>query len=204
MLCCPVQISTTPCKSFKRLATAVQKYGHMYYHFVQEVLPRIILLRPYLDADTKLLTFGSPYELKWLAELGIPEHMIEVYDPSAQYCAEELLVPNMSPIVTPPKENYELVREKTFIVFRKMVPINNFYSAMCGSASVPAALQSACEAPALPQIAVISPYCHHPRSSARRSTPMRPCPRSSVTSSSTAPGATLGTGRSRERTCYWS
>ena len=100
----------------------MQKYGHMYYHFVQEVLPRIILLRPFLDADTKLLTFGSPYELKWLAELGIPEHMIEVYDPSAQYCAEELLVPNMSPIVTPPKENYELVRGFDICFMGLLVP----------------------------------------------------------------------------------
>ena len=98
-----------PCRRFKRLATAVQKYGHMYYHFVQEVLPRIILLKPFLDADTKLLTFGSSYEINWLAELGIPEEQIEVYDPSQQYCADELLVPSASTIVTPPKENYELV-----------------------------------------------------------------------------------------------
>jgi len=82
----------------------------MYYHFVQEVLPRIILLRPFLDADTKLLHFGSSYELKWLAELGIPADQVEIYDPSQQYCAEELIVPTLSPIVTPPKENYDLVR----------------------------------------------------------------------------------------------
>ncbi len=82
----------------------------MYYHFVQEVLPRIIMLRPFLNDDTKLLTFGAEYEFKWLAELGITRDMVEIYDPSKQYCAEELLVPTMSPVVTPPKENYELVR----------------------------------------------------------------------------------------------
>ena len=56
-----------------RLASVVQKYGHMYYHFLHEVLPRVILLRPYLDAGTKLLTFGSEHEYQWLEALGIPK-----------------------------------------------------------------------------------------------------------------------------------
>lgn len=102
--------SSTSCKHFPRLATVIQKYGHMYYHFVQEVIPRIILLHPHLDKDTKVLTFGAAHEAKWLAELGIGADQIEVYDPELEYCADELLVPSVSPIITPPKENYQLVR----------------------------------------------------------------------------------------------
>lgn len=37
---------------------------------------------------------------------------VEVYDPSLQYCADELLVPSVSPIITPPRENFELVRDR--------------------------------------------------------------------------------------------
>ncbi len=116
------------CKRFKRLATVIQKYGHMYYHFVQEVLPRIILLvspghKPFLDADTKLLTFGSEHEFKWLAALGISRDMVEVYDPTIQYCAEELLVPEVSPVVTPPKENYDLVRAASSTLSILHIPV---------------------------------------------------------------------------------
>ena len=72
-----MQASTAAsCKRFKRLATAVQKYGHMYHHFVLEVLPRVILLKPFLDADTKLLLFGSAHEAKWLEALGIPASQV--------------------------------------------------------------------------------------------------------------------------------
>lgn len=48
----------------------------MYHHFVLEVLPRVILLKPFLDADTKLLLFGSAHEAKWLEELGIPASQV--------------------------------------------------------------------------------------------------------------------------------
>ncbi|KAG1674239.1 hypothetical protein FOA52_013859 [Chlamydomonas sp. UWO 241] len=99
-----------PCRHFKRLATVVQKYGHMYYHFMQEVLPRVILLREFLDDDTKLLTFGSDHEYKWLEALGVQRDQIEVYRPDELYCVDELIVPTMSEVVTPPKENYELLR----------------------------------------------------------------------------------------------
>ena len=36
---------------------------------------------------------------------------MEVYNPDLVYCANHLLVPTMSEVVTPPRENYELVRE---------------------------------------------------------------------------------------------
>ena len=75
-----------------------------------EVLPRVLLLKPYLTPGTKLLTFGGSHEAKWLAELGIPADMVEVYDPSTLYCADELLVPNPVSVITPAKEGYEHVR----------------------------------------------------------------------------------------------
>jgi hypothetical protein len=155
----------------------------MYYHFIQEALPRIILLKPFLEEpETKLLVFGQEYEYKWLEELGISRDQVggylelvgqrgqgfvlsptllslgelareattasspmlaqptaprlgslsspldachvcisiflvvvlqvEVYNPDLVYCAKQLLVPTMSEVVTPPRENYELVREE--------------------------------------------------------------------------------------------
>jgi hypothetical protein len=81
----------------------------MYHHFVLEVLPRILLLLPHIDSNTKILTFGSPYEQKWLTELGIQPHQTVIYDPTVEYCADELLVPSSSPAITPPKENYDMV-----------------------------------------------------------------------------------------------
>eukprot|EP00195_Chlamydomonas_chlamydogama_P012996 CAMPEP_0202900852 /NCGR_PEP_ID=MMETSP1392-20130828/12071_1 /ASSEMBLY_ACC=CAM_ASM_000868 /TAXON_ID=225041 /ORGANISM="Chlamydomonas chlamydogama, Strain SAG 11-48b" /LENGTH=784 /DNA_ID=CAMNT_0049587305 /DNA_START=364 /DNA_END=2719 /DNA_ORIENTATION=+ len=105
------QLDATKCKHFKRLATTIQKYGQMYYHFIQEVIPRIILLRPFLNEETKVLTFGAPYEAAWLQYLGIPPEHMEVYDPTATYCADELLVPSPSAVIIPPKENYGLLRK---------------------------------------------------------------------------------------------
>eukprot|EP00798_Chlamydomonas_sp_ICE-L_P021392 gene21392-28347_t len=198
------QLLQVECKPFKRLASTIQKYGHMYYHFVLEVLPRFILLRPYLDDDTKILIgatprfillrpyldddtkilmfgapplhpsipspllpftplpptevlprfillrpyldddtkilmfgasyqaevlpriillkpcldddtkilmFGAPYEAGWLELLNISLDRVEVYDPTATYCADELLLPNPSHVITPAKEGILMLRD---------------------------------------------------------------------------------------------
>ena len=73
------------------------------------MLPRIILLKPYLDDDTKILMFGAPYEAGWLELLNISLDRVEVYDPTATYCADELLLPNPSHIITPAKEGILMV-----------------------------------------------------------------------------------------------
>lgn len=70
-----------------------------------------MLLKPHMDADTKILMFGSPYEAAWIKELGISPEQVEVYDPTACYYAEELLVPSPSMVITPAKETYQLVRQ---------------------------------------------------------------------------------------------
>lgn len=64
MLCqrCAAQAGAE-CERHTALASVVQKYGHMYYHFVEEALPRMaLLLKAQLPPGTKLLTWGAPYE----------------------------------------------------------------------------------------------------------------------------------------------
>ena len=63
----PTQIpaeAAAACERHARLASLVSRYGHMYYHFVEEVLPRVVLLQEsgLLTPDTQLLTWGEPYE----------------------------------------------------------------------------------------------------------------------------------------------
>lgn len=31
------------CIRYKKLATVIQRYGHMYYHFLEETLPRYVV-----------------------------------------------------------------------------------------------------------------------------------------------------------------
>lgn len=53
----PVEVvSDTPASCTwvgQRMASVVQRYGHMYYHFVADTVPRLALLKDHLDADTK-------------------------------------------------------------------------------------------------------------------------------------------------------
>eukprot|EP00798_Chlamydomonas_sp_ICE-L_P012641 gene12641-15875_t len=169
-------ISDLGCKPVKRLASTIQKYGHMYYHFILEVLPRLILMRPYLNDQTKILMFGAPHEAGWLELLAIPQSMVEVgaspphphealpqrsdnnphilevlprliltrpyfndqtkilmfgapygsvclellanstsmvevYDPTTVYFAEEVIVPSPTSIITSEKEGFQRLRE---------------------------------------------------------------------------------------------
>ena len=49
---------------YAKLATTIQQYGHMYYHFVVETLPKLVLLKEVLDEDEeiKLLVWGKEHE----------------------------------------------------------------------------------------------------------------------------------------------
>eukprot|EP01023_Acetabularia_acetabulum_P033992 TRINITY_DN31907_c0_g1_i2.p1 TRINITY_DN31907_c0_g1~~TRINITY_DN31907_c0_g1_i2.p1 ORF type:complete len:599 (-),score=118.61 TRINITY_DN31907_c0_g1_i2:170-1966(-) len=93
------------------LATAIQRYGHMYYHFVAETLSKVIMLKPFLTEDVKLLIWGEAYEFEYLQMLGIPRSQIEVYNPQATYCAGQLLMPTPTSRITPAKEGLQMVRE---------------------------------------------------------------------------------------------
>ena len=97
---------------FPKLATVIQRYGHMYYHWLEETLPRVVMLQDAgaLTPDTKILTWGKPYEEAWLTALGVRSDQIVVYDPEALYCADVLLVPTPVPRITPPKEGLLAVR----------------------------------------------------------------------------------------------
>jgi len=97
---------------FPRMASVVQRYGHMYYHWLEETLPRVVMLQDAgaLTPDTKLLTWGQPYEKAWLQALGVHPDQIVTYDPETLYCADLLLVPTPVPRITPPKESLLAVR----------------------------------------------------------------------------------------------
>jgi len=49
---------------YHKLATTIQQYGHMYYHFVVETLPKLTLLKDSLDSDedVMILMWGKSYE----------------------------------------------------------------------------------------------------------------------------------------------
>ena len=75
-------------KSFPTLVSIIQKYSNMYYHFTVEMLPRIISVKSYLDADpsAKLLVWDSAATRKYLAMIGISEDRIEPFDPQVRCC----------------------------------------------------------------------------------------------------------------------
>jgi capsular polysaccharide biosynthesis protein len=91
---------------YTRLGSVIQRYGHMYYHFLVETLPRIIALQAAgaLTPETKLLTWGQPYEMSWLALLGVTPDQVVAFDPEKIYCANQLLVPTPVPRITPARE----------------------------------------------------------------------------------------------------
>ncbi|KAI3435029.1 hypothetical protein D9Q98_003081 [Chlorella vulgaris] len=101
------------CEWYSGLATVVQRYGHMYYHFVEEALPRVALLMASgrLTSDVKLLTWGQPYEAEYLEMLGVSRSQLVTYNASKVYCADRLLVPTPTPRITPPREGLQLVRQ---------------------------------------------------------------------------------------------
>ncbi|KAL4435565.1 hypothetical protein ABPG77_002528 [Micractinium sp. CCAP 211/92] len=100
------------CEHFPAMATVVQRFGAMYYHFLEEALPRVALLQSsgLLTSDVKLLTWGQPYEYEYLELLGIPRSQVVPYNASRVYCADRLLVPTPTPRITPPREALGLVR----------------------------------------------------------------------------------------------
>jgi capsular polysaccharide biosynthesis protein len=99
-------------RHYPRMASVIQRYGHMYYHWLEETLPRVVMLQDagVLTPDTKLLTWGQPYEAAWLQALGVHSDQIVTYDPETVYCTDMLLVPTPVPRITPPKESLVAIR----------------------------------------------------------------------------------------------
>jgi len=108
----PQQSSQQCTHHYPRMASVIQRYGHMYYHWLEETLPRVVMLQDagVLTPATKLLTWGQPYESAWLQALGVHPDQIITYDPETLYCADLLLVPTPVPRITPPKESLIAVR----------------------------------------------------------------------------------------------
>lgn len=71
------------------LISVIQQHSNRYYHFVVEILPRIIAIREYLDVypTSKLLIWDNQYILEYLEFLGIPRNRVEAFDPSIRYGA---------------------------------------------------------------------------------------------------------------------
>ena len=69
------------------LVTVIQKYSNMYYHFVDEILPRIALARDYLimNPNAKLLLWDSPIIRSYVEALGISSAQIIPFDPEVRY-----------------------------------------------------------------------------------------------------------------------
>jgi len=104
------------------LATTIQRYGHMYYHFVVETLPKLVLLKEAgLPEGTKILMWGEPYEQKFLDILGIPKEAVVKYDPLKVYTADVLYFPTPTPRITPARESLEMTRE-VFLGAEEVLP----------------------------------------------------------------------------------
>lgn len=95
-----------------RVATVIQRYGHMYYHFLAETVPRVTMLLNDLQSNTsiRLLSWGEPYEQEYLSIMGVPKVQLIRYDPSTVYCIDELLLPTPTPRITPPLESLRATR----------------------------------------------------------------------------------------------
>eukprot|EP00854_Cymbomonas_tetramitiformis_P001917 gene1917-2599_t len=77
-----------------KLASSIQEYGDMYYSFLLETLPKLLLLQPFLADDLE----RQPWEDDYLGMLGFNTEQKVKYDPDVVYFAtESLLYP--SPVV---------------------------------------------------------------------------------------------------------
>ena len=98
---------------YASLATTIQRYGHMYYHFVVETLPKLVLLKEAgLPEGTKILMWGEPYEQKFLDVLGISAESVVKYDPLKVYTADVLYFPTPTPRITPARESLLATRQE--------------------------------------------------------------------------------------------
>ena len=119
----PMPIATSSQKHYKLLATTIQKYGHMYFHFMLETLQKFVMLKPHMDAhpEMKILSWGSAWESAFLKKLGIDESRVVKYEPYVEngsdipgvvdYSADALLMPTPSMRITPSREGLQLTRK---------------------------------------------------------------------------------------------
>jgi capsular polysaccharide biosynthesis protein len=123
-------LAAAPAARHALLATLIQPYGWMYYHFVVETLPKLVLLRDALPAlaalspaaaapvacawnasRARVLLWGMPWEADWLALLRVPAAAAVAYEPSRRYAAALLLLPSPVPAVTPSAEALHAARD---------------------------------------------------------------------------------------------
>lgn len=110
-------------RKYELLATTVQKYGHMYYHFLVETLQKFALLKPHLDAhpSMQVLSWNSPYEAVFLRAMGVDPSRVVTYEPYVDlpgedepavvdYQADALLMPTPTLRITPSREGLMTTR----------------------------------------------------------------------------------------------
>ena len=119
----PMPVATSESRHYKLLATTIQKYGHMYFHFMLETIQKFVMLKPHMDAhpEMKILSWGSPWESAFLKKLGIDESRVVKYEPYVEngsdipgvvdYSADALLMPTPSMRITPSKEGLQITRQ---------------------------------------------------------------------------------------------
>lgn len=98
------------CVHIPEAVSLIQRYSWMYYHFVEEALPRMALALPYLGPETKVLTWGNKYEVQWLALMNVTQDRIVRFDPEKVYCIDRLLFPTPTPKIEPPRESLVTLR----------------------------------------------------------------------------------------------
>jgi len=113
----PLPRETVPAETekFQQLASVVQSFSYMYYHFLVETLSRIISVQrsSFYNPSTKFLLQldKSTTEYEYLDMLGITSEKIVKYDKNKVYQAEELLFPTPVPRITgATKESLSRVR----------------------------------------------------------------------------------------------
>jgi capsular polysaccharide biosynthesis protein len=133
------RLAARPAEAHALLGTLIQPFGWMYYHFVVETLPKLVLLRDALPAaaslprltaaadawnasGARLLLWGAPWEADWLQLLGVPRGAAVAYNPETRYSASLLLLPSPVPSVTPPSEALHAARGAVCAVVGCAVP----------------------------------------------------------------------------------
>ena len=133
------RLAAQPAEAHTLLGTLIQPFGWMYYHFVVETLPKVVLLRDALPAaaslprltaaadawnasGARLLLWGAPWEADWLQLLGVPRGAAVTYNPETRYAASLLLLPSPVPSVTPPSEALHAARAAVCAVVGCAVP----------------------------------------------------------------------------------
>eukprot|EP00996_Jenningsia_fusiforme_P000657 NODE_1593_length_1479_cov_5.977622_g1437_i0.p1 GENE.NODE_1593_length_1479_cov_5.977622_g1437_i0~~NODE_1593_length_1479_cov_5.977622_g1437_i0.p1 ORF type:complete len:407 (+),score=54.68 NODE_1593_length_1479_cov_5.977622_g1437_i0:141-1361(+) len=72
---CPLQLHGSPTMCLERAATTVFPFGSNFFHWIVDVLPRLMQLTPFLQQDTTLPLLVNSRQLMYLAEFLLPKEV---------------------------------------------------------------------------------------------------------------------------------